>query len=351
MQPLVSTPSPPRTLAAPGAARAPGRRYPTALHFFLAARRDPLGLLRQTFEEYGDVMRFDAWPLIAHVVYHPDHIKHVLQDNNRNYWKGDLVGRTKPLIGEGLFTSEGDFWRRQRRLAQPAFHRQRIESFAALMRDATARMLDDWEAPAAAGTPIDLMEHTSRVTLHIVGQALFGIDLTREAAGVGRAMLAALQFISEEAFSVVPSRLLLPTPRNRRFLRARAELDRVVLGIIEDRRRRGGGGDDLLAMLMEARDADSGEGMSDRQLRDETMTFVLAGHETTAVTIAWACLLLAQNPAVAQRLREEVSTVLNGRAPQLADLPSLALTRRVVDETLRLYPPVAVIARETFAAD
>ena len=337
--------------ALPAARRAPGKRYPTPFHFFLEGRRDPLGMLSWARREYGDVARFDAWPLLVHLLYHPDHIKHVLQDNNRNYWKGGLVGRVKPLIGEGLFTSEGDFWRRQRRLAQPAFHRQRIEHLATLMSDAGARMLEDWETAAASDTPIDLMAHASRVTLRIVGQALFGIDLIGEADSVGRAMLSALQFVSDEAFSLFPSVLLIPTPRNLRFRRARATLDRVVLGVIEKRRRDGAAADDLLAMLMDARDADTGEGMSDRQLRDETMTFVLAGHETTAVTIAWACLLLAQHPDVGDAVRHEAASVLAGRAPELADLPRLALTRRVIDETLRLYPPVAVVARESFAAD
>ena len=352
MQPTAQIEPQAPTLSIQRARRPPGKRYPTPFHFFYAGRRDPLAFLRWAAREYGDVVRFDAWPFIIHVLYHPDHIKHVLQDNNRNYWKGSLVGRVKPLIGEGLFTSEGDFWRRQRRLAQPAFHRQRIESFATIMSSAGARMLDDWETAAAEGTPIDLMEHMSRVTLRVVGQALFGVDLIGEAAGVGRAMLAALQFVSEEAFSLFQSVLILPTPRNLRFRRARAELDRVVFGII-DRRRRGdgAGGDDLLAMLMEACDEESGEGMSDRQLRDEIMTFVLAGHETTAVTLAWACLLLAQHPEVGEQVRREVSSVLDGRTPVLADLPRLELTRRVIDETLRLYPPVAVISRETFAAD
>jgi len=339
-------------MIANGARHAPGRSYPTPLHFFLAARRDPLVFLRWAAREYGDVVRFDAWPLvIVHLLYHPDHIKHVLQDNNRNYWKGNLIGRVKPLIGEGLFTSEGDFWRRQRRLAQPAFHRQRIEGFATLMSAAGSRMLDGWERAAARGTPIDLMEQTSRVTLSIVGQALFGIDLVDAAAGVGRAMLTALQFMSEEAFSLFPSMLLLPTPRNLRFRRARAELDRVVLDIIDRRRRNGMGESDLLGMMMAARDPETGEAMSDRQLRDETMTFVLAGHETTAVTLAWACLLLAQHPAIADRLRAEVASVLGASAPALADLPRLPLTRRVIDETLRLYPPVSVISRDTFGPD
>lgn len=340
------------TLPINGARRAPGIRYPTAFHFLFAARRDPLGLLLAAAREYGDVVRFDAWPYVIHMLYHPEHIKYVLQENNRNYWKGNLVGRVKPLIGEGLFTSEGDFWRRQRRLAQPAFHRQRIENFVTIMSTAGARMVEGLEPAATSGTPVDFMEHMSRVTLRIVGQALFGIDLIGEAAGVGRAMLSALQFVSEEAFSLFPSVLMIPTPRNLRFRRARAELDRVVLGIIEGRRRSGADGDDLLAMLMEARDDDTGDGMSDRQLRDEVMTFILAGHETTAVTLAWACLLLAQHPEVREEVRREASSVLGGRrAPGLADLPRLALTRRVIDETLRLYPPVAVISRETYAPD
>jgi len=339
-------------LATSGARTAPGKRYPTPFHFFLEARRDPLAMLSWAAREYGDVARMEAWPLFTvHLLTHPDHIKHVLQDNNRNYWKGALIGRVKPLIGEGLFTSEGDFWRRQRRLAQPAFHRQRVESFAALMSAAGARMVEDWETAAATGTPIDLMEHTSRAALRIVGQALFGIDLIGAAAEVGRNVLTALAFVSDEVFQIFPSPLIVPTPRNRRFRRARGALDRVVLDIIERRRRDGAGGDDLLAMMMEARDAETGEGMSDRQLRDEVMTFILAGHETTAVTLAWACLLLAQHPDVGAQVRGEVSSVLAGRAPTLADLPHLALTRRVIDETLRLYPPVAAIAREAYGPD
>ncbi|MBI3784399.1 MAG: cytochrome P450 [Deltaproteobacteria bacterium] len=333
------------------ARRAPGKRYPTPFHFFLAARRDPLAMLRWGLAEFGDIARIESWPLMVHLLYHPEHIKHVLQDNNRNYWKGNLIGRVKPLIGEGLFTSEGDFWRRQRRLAQPAFHRQRIESFASIMCRAGERMLDGWEETAATTRPFDLMEEMSRVTLSIVGMALFGIDLIGAAAGVGHAMLTALQFMSEEAFSLFPSVLLIPAPRNLRFLRARRQLDRVVLGIIEGRRRDAAGANDLLSMMMEARDADSGEGMSNRQLRDEVMTFILAGHETTAVTLAWACLLLDQHPDAARRLRAEITSVLAGRQPTLADLPHLQLTRRVVDETLRLYPPVPVISREAFAAD
>jgi cytochrome P450 len=330
---------------------APGPRYALPFGFFIEARRDPLGYLQGVARQFGDVVRVGAWPVLFHMAYHPDHIKYVLQENNRNYWKGDLVGKAKPLIGDGLFTSEGDFWRRQRRLAQPSFHRERIARFAAIMADATGRLLDQWQAQAGVSRPIDIMPELSALTLSIVGRALFSIDLTGEAADVGRAMLEALEFLTHRSMHLIDVPLTIPTPRNRRFLRARRELDRVVFAIIAQRRENGGEAEDLLAMLMAARDPETGEGMSDQQLRDEVMTFVLAGHETTAVTLAWVFHLLAQYPQSAAQLRDEVGRVLDGRIPTLADLPLLVYTRRVVEETLRLYPAVPVLSRQTFEAD
>jgi cytochrome P450 len=169
MQPTAQIESP-VPLSIHRARRPPGKRYPTPFHFFYTARCDPLAFLRWAAREYGDVVRFDAWPFIIHVLHHPDHIKHVLQDNNRNYWKGNLVSRVKPLIGEGLFTSEGDLWRRQRRLAQPAFHRQRIEGFATIMSTAGARMAQILLAMIMQRYRVDiapghLVEHEVRVTV------------------------------------------------------------------------------------------------------------------------------------------------------------------------------------------
>lgn len=339
----------PQLLAAPR--RAPGPWYPTPLHFLARALSDPVGYMRREVERHGDVVRVTAWPLHFHVVAHPDHIKYVLQENNRNYWKGEVVAKMKGLIGEGLFSSEGDFWRRQRRLAQPAFHRERIQAFAALMAEASGAVFDRWQTAADEGRPLDVMEEMSRLTLTIVGRGLFSQDLSGDAAEVGDALLVALDSLAHRILRIYDWPMWVPTPRHRAFKRAAAELDRVVLGIIDERRRCGSDGDDLLAMLMAARDPDTGEGMTDRQLRDEVMTFLLAGHETTAVTLAWAFHLLAQHREIEESVRADVRAAIGDRAPVLADLAALGSVRRVIDETLRLYPAVSSLTRQTHAAD
>jgi cytochrome P450 len=318
------------------------------LGFFIEARRDPFGYPAALAAEFGDVVRIPG-PFRGHILFHPDHVKHVLQDNNRNYVKGKLIAKAKPLLGEGLFTSEGDFWRRQRRLAQPAFHRQRIESFATTMTDATSRALDRWQSARQA--PLDLMAAMSDLTLGIVGRTLFSIDLAGDTNEVGRAMLVALEHLTHLVTHPFALPLALPTPRNLRFRRARRDLDRVVFDIIAQRRRTGADAPDFLSMLLQASDADTGERMSDRQLRDEVMTFVLAGHETTAVTLAWTWHLLADHPDVESRVRAEVAAALGSRVPTIADLPQLRFTRQVIDETLRLFPPVSGIGRQAINTD
>jgi len=330
----------------------PGPTYRTPISFLLASRPDPLAYTYGLVRRYGPELRVRVWGLPAmHVFTRPDDVRHVMQENNRNYVKGDIIAKMKVLLGEGLFTSEGDFWRRQRRLAQPAFHRQRIQGFGALMTDTVSRALIGWEEPARDGRPIDVMEEMSRLTLTIVGRALFGIDLADRASDVGRPLLIALEELTRYVLNPIALPLALPTPGHRRLRRALLDLDRVVLAIIEKRRREPGEHDDLLAMLMEARDADTGESMSSRQLRDEVMTFVLAGHETTAVTLAWAVHLLESHPEVEAAVRREVRSALGDRRPELADLRNLALVRRVIDETLRLYPPLSALHRQAIAAD
>jgi cytochrome P450 len=333
----------------------PGPRYLTPLQLPRALREWPLEFLGDLSRQYGDIVMTRVGPFRSYMLVHPDHIKHVLQDNNHNYWKGILVGRAKVLIGEGLFTSEGDFWRRQRRLAQPSFHRQRIAGFARTMTDCTASMLAEWDARAKSGAPFDVSAEMSRVTLRVVGKALFGIDLQEDAAEVGRALLAVLEFVNQRAFDFFPAPFFLPTPRNLSFRRDRRALDRVMYRIIESRRTDGADAradaGDLLSMLMSARDEESDETMSDRQLRDEVITFVLAGHETTALALTWTWQLLAENPEVEAGLRAEIESVLGDRIPTLEDLPRLARIRRVVEETLRLYPPLPIFARQSLGED
>jgi cytochrome P450 len=331
--------------------RAPGPTAWNPFWFLTEFRRDPLGFVARLQRDHGDVVRLGRGPLENYVIFHPTDIRRVLQDNNQNYEKGAIIARTKILIGEGLFTSEGDFWRRQRRLAQPAFHHRQIAGFIGTMADAAKGMLRRWQGLAPRGDTFDLAAEMSRVTLAVVGRTLFSLDLDAEAATVGAALREALVYTNRRTTLYLPLPLFVPTTSNRRFKSARRTLDRVAYEIIETRRRRSTSGDDLLGMLMDARDPDTGKGMSDRQLRDEVMTFLLAGHETTAVTLAWTFYLLARNPHAEAQVREELDRVLGGRTPTIDDLPKLAYTRMVIEEAMRLYPPVPGIGRQTIGPD
>lgn len=329
---------------------APGPIHRVPLAFVARLRRRPLEELTAARARWGDLVRFQVGPWVAHLVVHPRDVKHVLQDNHQNYRKGTIIHSVRVLIGDGLFASEGEHWRRQRRLVQPAFHRQRIAGLVDVMTDATAAALDRWARYAEAGRSFDVWLEMRALTLGIVGRALFGLDLSDRASAVADAMEEALDFVNHRASQLLPLPLGVPLPRHRRFLRARAKLDEVVYAVIRARRADAGTAD-ALAMLLAARDPDTGEGMSDEQLRDEIMTLVLAGHETTATALTWGWWLLARHPDVEARLRAEVGTVLQGRRPTVADLPGLAYTRMVVDEVLRLYPPLFFFGRQAIADD
>jgi cytochrome P450 len=314
-------------------------------------RRDPLAYVAGLARDYGDVVRLGLGPLAIYSITHPDGVKHVLQDNNQNYVKGEIIARVKILIGEGLFTSEGTFWRRQRRLAQPAFHRERIAGFVDTMVRRTAERLAGWEIAVRNGEPIDVAAEMNALTLTIVGETLFGRDLSGDAAEAGRALRVALEVTAHRTMSYMVPPIWFPTARNRAFRRAVRTLDSLVFEIIDARRRAHDPGADLLGMLMSARDEETGEGMSRSQLRDEVMTFLLAGHETTAVALAWTWYLLARHPDVAERARDEVLGVLGDRTPVLEDLPRIPMARMVVEEAMRLYPPVWGIGRQSIGPD
>jgi cytochrome P450 len=332
---------------------APGPRGCVLFGSLSEMREDSIKLLMDAARDFGDVVRLRLVQNV-HLINYPDGIKHVLQDRHTNYQKGFMYERMKPLVGEGLLTSEGDFWKRQRRLAQPAFHKQRIVGFAALMARHTTAMLDRWEPVAAGGTAATLDCHGEmmKLTFAIVGDALFSMDVLGEAEDVGRALTTALEVTNHRFQSLFVTPKKLPTPENRRFDSAMKVLEKSVRGIIAARR----GGEaaareDLLAMLMAARDEETGEGMDDQQLRDEVMTMILAGHETTANALSWAFYLLSRNPAVERKLRDEVGAVLGGRPPTIEDLGRLKYTQQVIDESMRLYPPAWLIARKALEAD
>jgi cytochrome P450 len=236
--------------------------------------------------------------------------------------------------------SEGDFWLRQRRLAQPAFHRARIATYGEYMTDYSQRMLDRWHD----GDQFDAHAAFMEVTLRIVAKSLFGRDIGEEAKGVGHALRVLLEIFLKRINRPFRIKDSWPLPENYRYKAAVAQLNRIIYGIIAERRASGEDAGDLLSMLLSAQDID-GERMTDQQVRDEAMTLFLAGHETTANALSWTAYLLAQNPEVDAKLAHELRTVLNGRAPTVDDLPSLPYTANVITESMRLYPPAWVIGR------
>jgi cytochrome P450 len=314
-----------------------------------AIRRDPTGAFMDAALRYGDVSYLKIWNRHGYLITEPHDIRHVLQDNARNYHKSTLYDRLKSTLGNGLVTSEDAYWLRQRRIAQPAFHRERIAKSTGVMAQEAEKTARRWATFAATGRSIDVQQEMMGLTQSIVLAAMLGSDATRLTESA-RAWSIVNEYIGEN-FWKVGLTAHLPTPRNRQFHRSVAHLDRTILQLIDNRRRNGADGNDLISMLLSARDPETGEGMSDRQLRDEVMTFFLAGHETTALAVTWAWYLLAQHPAVLARLEGELDAVLDGRQPAFDDLERLPYTRMAIEETMRLYPPAWGFSRRALAAD
>lgn len=331
--------------------QAPGPQGWQALKLMPAMQRDSLRTLLKLTQEYGDIVRFQllAWPL--YLITHPDHIKYILQERYLQYDKDIFNYRLlKRFLGNGLLTNEGTFWLSQRRLIQPAFHRQHIATFGTLMTEATITRMQHWQASAQCDAPLDIAAEMMRLTLHIVCQALFSTVLDEEADAIDTAFTLVNRHIAQHAFSpLLP--LNLPTPGNRRFKTAVCALDSIVNGIIRQRRDRQEERSDLLALLLQAQDEETEEHMNDQQIHDEVMTLLLAGHETTANTLSWTWYLLSQHPEVEHRLHQELVAVLDQRIPTVADLPELKYTRMVIEEAMRLYPPSWVISRNAAKAD
>ena len=305
-------------------------------------RRDPLGFYRSCAREHGDLVAFRLGHKRFLLVSDPEMITDVLATNNDAYRKIYLLRMNRLLFGDGLLTSEGEIWRRQRRLAQPAFHHQRLAGYSQVMAIETERILSTWRNGETRDVHVDLMD----LTLRIAGRALFGADVAPDVGTVAEALRVALErhVIRMESLLPLPERF--PTPGSLRLQRAVGRLDRIIYRIIEQRRSGGSRQSDLLGMLLAARDEVDGTGMTDRQLRDEALTLLLAGHETTAIALTWTLYLLSRHPQVEATLAAESAEVLRGRAPAMDDLPRLAFTRRVVTESLRLYPPAWAFGRE-----
>lgn len=330
-------------------ATAPGPRGHLLLGSLREVQREPLNLLREGFRDHGDVVRYRFGATRALLLAHPDHIRHVLHDHQRNYDKRTIdYAMLRRLLGDGLLTSDGAYWYRQRRLIAPIFHRQRVAGFCNLMVSSTLEMLEQWEAIAQSGAPFDVAAEMARLTLTIVAKALFSADVSNDAETIGAALTEVnRQFGEFSPLDLIP----LPTPRKRRFRAALRALDQVVDKIIDQRRRSAHRNEDLLSMLLDAVDQETNQVMTPRQVRDEVLTLLLAGHETTANALAWTWYLLSQNPEAERKLNHEIASVLGERAPGGPDLPQLPYTRMVVEESMRLYPPAWAISRRAIDDD
>ena len=307
---------------------------------FRSFRRDPTGFLTRQ-AALGDVSYFRLGPQPAYAIANPELIRDLFVISHSKFKKGRALQRAKALLGEGLLTSEGQLHLRQRRMIQPAFHRDRIAEYSAVMVEEALKSTQKWRD----GELLDIDKEMMHLTLRIVGRTLFSADVTDEADEVGRAMTTVTQLFN---FLLLPfSELLekLPIPHSRRFQRARDTFNNVIFRMIDERRRSGKNTGDLLSMLLLARDEDDSGVMTDQQIRDEALTLFLAGHETTANALTWTWMLLSRNPDKAAKLQAELDQVLADRPPSYDDIPKLIYAERVIAESMRLYPPAWTVGR------
>jgi cytochrome P450 len=297
--------------------------------------QDPLGFMTHCVRKFGDIVPFCFEGELFCLLANPDLITEVLKDRLL-FVKAKDLRILQRLLGNGLLVSEGDFWQRQRRLTQPVFHQQRIDSYGAVMVDYTQRRLQTWHENKI----LDVHDEMMRLTLDIVMKTIFDLDISdRDASHVTHALDEAMNwYVMQQDADLASS--------DRRYHDAIAALDETIYAAIARRRNSESAGDDLLGMLMQVQDADDGSHMSDKQLRDEVATLMLAGHETTANTLSWTWMLLAQHPKVREKLTQELNALLKGRSCAIADLSRLSYTHKIIKEAMRLYPPVTDLSRE-----
>jgi cytochrome P450 len=325
---MVVTPLPPGPRA-----RVPGAHL-------LAFARDMLGFVCRLKHDYGDVVAFRLGPERTVLLSHPEHLHEVLVRQHRAFQKGRRGDVSKQWLGEGLLNSEGARHQHQRRLLQPALHRQHLAEYATVMTTHAARLSQAWQD----GDTLDITPAMMRVTLAIAAQTLLDADVEAEASAIGQAITTLVQGSARVPLPLAPLVRRLPLPSQRRLRRAEAYLDTLIYQLIDARRVQGGEKGDVLTMLLDARTED-GRPLSPRQIHDEALTLLLAGHETTALALSWTWYLLAQHPDVDAMMQAELQTVLGGRLPTAEDLPQLRYTRMVFTEALRLYPPAWLMTR------
>jgi len=309
-------------------------------------RKNPLEFLVRTAREHGDVVQLGkVGSRRFFLVSHPDDLERILKTNHTNYVKGANFQLLKSLAGEGLFLSENDYWRKQRKLIQPAFHVSRLTAMGGTITAAAESLCDRWQRAESEGEPVEIEKEMVGTILEIAVKTLFGADLEpRWVEAIHESVTTAFAYFHQRVWTPgLP--LWAPTPANLRFKRALARLDEIVFRIVDERRASGDlSGEDVLSMLLSVRDED-GEAMTDRQIRDEVMTLLVAGHESTALTLTWTLYLIARYPLIERRLHRELDEVLEGRRPSFEDLRRLPYLRQVLQESMRLYPAFWVFTR------
>ena len=307
--------------------------------------RDMLQFIVASARKYGDLTTYRLGGELIFLVSDPQHVKDILVTHNRNFTKSRGLERTKRLLGNGLLTSEGAMHLRQRRLMQPAFHRERIAGYGQTMAAFADRTRAGWRD----GETLDVAQEMMRLTLSIAGKTLFDVDIEKQAGEVGRAMNDVMESFWTTMLPFVDLLEMMPIPKLRRAKAARARLDAIIYDMIAERRTSGRDHGDLLSMLLTAQDEDDGGVMTDKQVRDEAMTILLAGHETTANALTWTWYLISQSPEVEAKLHAKIDRVLQGRLPTVADLPALSFVEKIVTEAMRLYPPAWIVGRRAIA--
>ena len=305
-------------------------------------------------EEYGDVVWFKVAKNNICLVADPDDIVHVLGHNSANYHKSNQYKQLAKTLGPSVLITEDDQWKHQRRMMDPHFRRDILNGYAEMMVKTTTAMVDRWLAEVKPGETIDLMKEMSRLTLSIVCNALFGVDISTESAEAGQAFSLVLEFGSKRLQPASPEHLAdmlnLPTEKRRQWLAAQETLNKIIDGLIAYRRKNGAK-DDLLSGLVFAKDEQGGPAMSDEELRSQVLTLFLAGHETTATALTWTFTLLSQHPESERKLHEELVAAIGDRLPTVDDLPQMSYGQQVIDESLRIYPPIPMIARMALGDD
>lgn len=317
----------------------PGRHLPPIPeHSLREVVRNPLRFFSSIARQYGDTVCYRPAPDTAYLINHPDDVRRVLVDNNRNYSKNTYsIQAFKKVTGDGIISAEGDSWRRQRRLMQPAFHHTRIEKLDEMVVTAAQSMLDSWQQACQEGQPVDIVREMSALTLTVTARALFGVELGERVQTLGEI--------------VRRTGALLEKPTHPAMVQAVREIGAIVESIIQERRRDFQDKGDLLSSLMLAQDEDHNHHFSEEQLRDQLFGLLLAGYETTANALSWTWYLLSQHPWAFERLRSEVRQALQGKSPAYTDLESMPYLGQVFHESLRMFPPAWIIGRRAIGED